>query len=364
MRISSLDIAPRALFVLLLMGLGACQMQTTDEKASAVGLNIQDWRNFCDRFVTNDGRVIDEAQQRVTHSEAQAYAMLLATAYDDRKMFDRLWSWTRAHLQVRANDHLLAWLWREEEQRVLDFNNATDADLVVIWSLWRASRLWKDSEYEQEAQRMASSLSALLRSTLYGPVLRPGAEGFPVREGLILNPSYWVFPVFRDLRGQVRGVDWRALDDSAMKWLRHSGLGSWRLSPDWVHIWPDGRIQAWEDRPARFSYDAIRVPLFLAWVGREQALSPYLRFWRMFSMREWFPDQVDLSHDLVHMRKDFAVPAAMFSLLQHVVGENASFPSVRWYAGINAYEAALQMFCQMAWLDVDAQRRKGDGGGS
>ncbi len=340
------------LLCLVLMFMTACQSEIPPPAHS---MQQSDWQTYCSRFVTSDGRVIDEAQHMVTHSEAQAYSMLLATAYADEAMFDRLWQWTKAHLQQRPGDHLLSWLWRQEEQRVLDANNATDADIVAAWALYRAARLWHDEAYREEAGKITASLAGLQRRTIFGEVLRPAAEGFPVDHGMVLNPSYWVFPAFNELAQEDHHLNWQALADSAIKILAHARFGSWQLPPDWLHLADDGSLTPWAARPAVFSYDAIRIPLFLAWAGKKDALTPCHRFWQLFSMQGWAPDRLQLETDEVHLRQDFAVPHAIFLLTEHVLNQAQRWPEVIWYKHINSYEAALQMFCQMAWKQQEGE---------
>src|SRR5436309_1896309 len=41
------------------------------------------WRSYKARFVTDQGRVVDTANGRISHSESQGYGMLLAVAAGD-----------------------------------------------------------------------------------------------------------------------------------------------------------------------------------------------------------------------------------------------------------------------------------------
>ena len=63
--------------------------------------------------------------------EGQAYAMLLSVAADDRSRFDRVWGWTRAHLQ--RSDGLLSWRWADGH--VVQDEPAADADLDAARAL-------------------------------------------------------------------------------------------------------------------------------------------------------------------------------------------------------------------------------------
>src|SRR5476649_2943550 len=93
------------------------------------GLSGSDWSIFRQNFISPEGRVIDTGNGNVSHSEGQGYAMLIATAYGDRKTFDRVWKWTQTNLQTRPNDKLLSWLWKPDGSSdggvVADPNNAS-----------------------------------------------------------------------------------------------------------------------------------------------------------------------------------------------------------------------------------------------
>ena len=173
--------------------------QTPDSSLSA-GL----WSDYRHAYIRDDGRVVDNGQQGISHSEGQGYAMILAAAANDRQTFAQVWSWTRRHLQVRA-DALLAWKWDPQKGEVVDTNNATDADLLVAWALLRAARRWEVPAYRDEAMRIAQDIrSQLVIEASIGPILLPGAFGF-IHDGVVtINPSYWIFPALTELDRQMR----------------------------------------------------------------------------------------------------------------------------------------------------------------
>ena len=61
------------------------------------------WQAYKSAFVSPGGRVVDNANGDISHSEGQGYAMLLAVAADDRSAFDEIWGWTRAQLMLRED---------------------------------------------------------------------------------------------------------------------------------------------------------------------------------------------------------------------------------------------------------------------
>ncbi|MGH6925464.1 MAG: glycosyl hydrolase family 8, partial [Propylenella sp.] len=88
------------------------------------------WENFAGRFITPEGRVVDDANSSISHSEGQGYGMLLAAFAGDEAVFRRLWAWTETELLVR-DDGLAAWRWEPDaDPHVTDLNNATDGDIL------------------------------------------------------------------------------------------------------------------------------------------------------------------------------------------------------------------------------------------
>jgi endoglucanase len=257
-----------------------------------------DWTNFKQRFMESGGRVLDRSQGNSSHSEGQGFAMLLAVRYGDRAAFDRLWQWTQQHLQVRE-DSLLAWRW-QPVIGIADRNNASDGDLLVAWSLLRAYEKWNIPKYLEDSQKIAQDIrKKLLRKTAHGLILLPGIEGFDNPEGITINLSYWVFPALGEITRADPSPEWDELTRTGLAILQYAKFGKWGLPPDWVllgeKVKPSNRFQG------RFSYDAVRIPLYLLW-GRQESkslLKPYHDFWSQFIGGNIMPAWTNLSDDSV-----------------------------------------------------------------
>lgn len=255
-----------------------------DREAPLAGslANLPAWRSYKARFVTEAGRVVDTANGMISHSEGQGYGMLLAVAANDRATFDRLWGWTRANLMVR-NDQLIAWRWEPDKRpAVSDLNNATDGDLLVAWALAEASEAWSDVALKVAGRRIAVEVGRklILPKTPYGPVLLPGVAGFAAEDrsdGPVVNPSYWLFPAFARLHLVAPEFDWAGLGRSGLAILERARFGEARLPTEWVSL-AGAEPRPAEGFPPHFGYNAIRVPLYLAWagVGRREHYGPFL----------------------------------------------------------------------------------------
>jgi endoglucanase len=99
---------------------------------------------------------------------------------------------------------------------------------------------------------------------------------------VVLNPSYYACPAIRLLARAVPDPAWLRLVADGLGLLRAARFGRWGLPPDWLALHrADGRLSLAPGRAPRFSYDAVRVPLYMAWAGLEDE-SPVraaLAFW-------------------------------------------------------------------------------------
>jgi len=247
------------------------------------------WTTFKEKFMTNEGRVVDDANNDVSHSESQGYGLILSEANKDRVAFERIWHWTEQNLRKR-NDHLFAWRWvnNSPEGHVPDTNNATDGDLLIAWGLARGASAWADAGLRDSARDIARDVrQEMLRPSRYGPVLLPGEYGFDRSDGVIINLSYWVFPAFRDLAKIDPSPDWQLLEQSGLKLVEAVRFSPWRLPPDWVLLASDSMKLPDGFEPV-FGYNAVRVPLYLAWAGIEPA--EYYAPFRQLSVFSLYPE--------------------------------------------------------------------------
>jgi endoglucanase len=111
--------------------------------------------------------------------------------------------------------------------------------------------------------------------------LLPGVEGFVKIGHVVVNPSYYAFPMIRQLSLAFPSPVWAQLEQNGVRMISEAKFGKWSLPSDWLQVRrADGAVSMAESFPQRFSYDALRIPLFLAWSGlapdTTRAIS---RFW-------------------------------------------------------------------------------------
>jgi len=254
------------------------------------------WGTYKKRFV-QAGRVIDDVN-RISHSEGQGYAMLIAAKAGDRAAFDEIWQWTKRELYVDPSG-LAAWKWDDRTaSKVTDKNNASDGDILIAWALAEAAERWGSMKYREAARDIIRAVGEEnIASSPMGTILMPGRIGFSPEshpDGQVLNLSYWVFPAFERFKALDSETDWAAVQATGLKLLREGRFGPLRLPADWIAI-GSGQPAPAKAFPAKFSYNAIRIPLYLAWAKLDQPdlLRPFVGLWN--NELNLGPFEVDLS---------------------------------------------------------------------
>jgi endoglucanase len=251
--------------VLILALLAA--FRTTSATAGPATLLADGWRQYKDRFLTSEGRIVDNANGGISHSEGQGYAMLIAERLNDRPTFEAIWQWTQSNLLVRG-DSLAAWRWSPQTPHVADRNNATDGDLLIAWALAEASDRWDVSEYRETARLIVEDLATkVVTSSRFGPILLPASTGFAGKDqpdAPVVNLSYWLFPAFKHLRAVSDSINWDALTATGKTLIELSRFGPRRLPSDWISLAAAQPAPA-HSFPAVFGYDAVRIPFYFAW---------------------------------------------------------------------------------------------------
>ncbi|HEX4113299.1 MAG TPA: glycosyl hydrolase family 8 [Stellaceae bacterium] len=320
-----------------------------------------DWNIFKGRFIRDDGQLVD-SYSKLTHSEGQGYAMLLALAADDRATFDQVWRWTRANLK-RPDDALLAWKWQPDGKgggAVEDHNDATDADILVAWALHRAAKQWDDVNYDNAARPIAEDiLTKLVREVAGFAVLLPGHTGFTHKDGITVNLSYWIFPAFPSLNELVPSLRWDELERSGFYLSSVARFGRDRLPSDWMvlNAMKDGglSISLSTDKPL-YGFDAVRIPLYLMWDRKisPNTMAPFLAFWKA-TPADKIPATVNLTTGAV---STYAVSPGMHAIMAAV--ETRSSPPERHGAMVlipmlptldrdqDYYSAALGLLVRLA----------------
>ena len=250
----------------LIMGaaIGSAAFAAADLPAPAAGENL--WERYKTRFVTRDGRVVDFYQDEGSHSEGQGYGLILAAANNDKETFDAIWKWTKSNLRVR-HDALFAWRWGKRANGTwdtIDYNNATDGDVLIAFGLLKGYQKWHNEEWRTEALKTVSDLRTKMFLDWHGKtVLLPSYYGFSVPAGVVLNPSYIVFPAYRLFAAFDDRGFWEKAYRDGFYVVSKSYFGEHPLPPDWI-VMNEGGVDIFREKGSLFGFDAVRVILYLA----------------------------------------------------------------------------------------------------
>lgn len=324
----------------LLVILSALCLQNAAAQASS------DWEYFKKHFVSDEGRVIDTYNNKISHSEGQGWGMLFAEANNDQASFDRIWRWTRKNLA--RNDHLL-FSWRYEpahRPRVKDPNNASDGDLLIAWALQRAARRWNNSNYATASAAIRADIHTFLIKDYAGfTVLLPGLTGFTNDNSIDINLSYWVIPALISFAALEPEKNWSKLVTDGQKLLAASQFGEYGLPTDWIRLSADGALAPSPKWPTRFGYDAVRIPMYFIWGS---ALTPELR--QPFSAYWQSSDPVLPWVDVVTGEKAPYAASSGIRAVRALVYDDLSFLSQSPQPGDDYYSTSLLLLSKLAAL--------------
>ena len=340
------------------IGAGALGAQLLTQRAvgQTIGTAIEDWSEFRRRYLLPEGRIVDTGNRNVSHSEGQGYAMLAAVQADDQGSFSRMLAWTIGNLK-RREDNLCSWRYQPDQQPpVTDPNNATDGDLFIAWALLEAATRWANGDYRRRAIAIARDL---LRSCCIQAgnrwLLLPGAYGFQSRTRIVLNLSYYAFPAMRALGREMGDPTWARLESDGLALLNEARFGRFGLPPDWLEIRSGSNdIAPAAGWPARFSFDAVRIPLKLAWSGHAGHPSAKAAndFWLNPDFRA-IPAWTDLRSGQLApypAHSGIVAVARLASAALLARGNAATMPRIG--SAPDYYAAALTMLSRMAWRDL------------
>ena len=345
----------RRAFLRMCAGLGVLALRPAFLRAA----DQDNWTIFKRKFLRGE-RIADTGNGDVSHSESQGWGMLFAEDNNDRETFQKLWEWTSSKLQ--RPDGLFSWRWSPKgPEPVADKNNAADGDILIAWALARAAKRWDDQRLASESQGIRTAIVDHLAVELHGGrrILLPGVQGFARKDSRIVNLSYYVWPAiaaFASMAGDTGGA-WRRLQTDGLSLLDRAAFGTFHLPPDWL-LAGDHELKIADGWPPQFGFDAVRIPLYLAWHNDAPRLGRFLAFWRTPKFGGKPPAWINLRDDSV---APFPAPGgytAIFALCQFVgEGFKTSAPLAGIVDSDDYYSASLKLLSNMAARDAPTVAR-------
>ena len=230
-------------------------------------LNYSYWHSFKERFVESNGRVIDRMNGDISHSEGISYGMFFAVTYGDKETFDKIFNWGEINLPKNQYG-LYSWKWGKNQDNnwgILDSNNATDGDMWIAYSLLLAYEKWNDINYLNKAKELIYYIKENTIVTLEKKsFLLPGAYGFFKNDHMKINPSYYILFIFDKFSIYDHDPIWKNVVTDSIDMFKQSALGQLGIHPDWIKLSTYDMKYQVLPLESKYSYDAIRTPLFLA----------------------------------------------------------------------------------------------------
>ncbi len=256
---------------------GIKSLATDQNEANA--MLLREWEDWKNSRITTSGaggyrRVqTSGSQDFTTCSEGMGYGMLLSVYFNERELFDDLYSYAKKYFNSTG---LMDWS-IGADGKVAGTGAATDGDEDMATALVFAHKKWGSSgkiNYEQEAKTYINNLYRYcVEPGTY--VLKPGNWG----GSDALNPCYFVpawYRIYADFTGN---NDWLKVADKSYEILDQIGKfnNNTGLVPDWCKA--DGteqKLTVWNGASKyEYSYDAARMPWRIAldysWYGTEKA---------------------------------------------------------------------------------------------
>ncbi len=306
------------------------------------------WDDYKAKYLQADGAIVDTYNHNKSHSEGQSYGLMFSCFYDDKDSFDKILNWTDSNLKDKTTG-LYSWTYEREGNKtgVTDKNNATDGDLMIAYALLRAGKKWGDKNYTKRGEEIAIRLLNLVATNYAGyNVLLPGVKGFYYDKYVIINNSYTIYPALDELYKTTHMKQFRDLMVDGKRLLNNLQNQNLALSPDWVKLYQNSENLPAEQWPPRFSYDAIRVPLYLYWQNRRaKELQPYKDYWSMYS-HDNTPAWVDV---VSKQTAPYPMSSGLKAVRDLVTGTAVFEPNIK--LSEDYYNASLSMLAYMAYRE-------------
>ena len=310
------------LSLFLVLSLYCCCFATLCNLTYGEGQQL--WEEYRDYFINEDGRVVDYYNGHVSHSEGQSYGMYLSVTYNDKETFDKLGKWAKDNLGVRA-DHLMAWKWGERSKGtwgIIDYNNATDGDVLIAYALLKADKKWPGGNYKKEGLLIIKSLRENMSVNWKDfTILLPGYFGFDRGDSFIINPSYSIFAAYRYFAKVDEKAFWEKLYKDSLLLFIKTRFGALQLPADWVILNETGISILYEKKPY-FGYEAIRALLYISWEEDFVIPGKLKKILDIYKKLDYIPLWVDIANDSISLTAAPGGFYAVYALAAKKVGEH------------------------------------------
>jgi oligosaccharide reducing-end xylanase len=226
--------------------------------------------------VGNNEAYIYAADSDDVRSEGQSYGMMIAVQLDKKTEFDKIWTWTKNHMEFKDGDHqgYFCWSVRPNGSRNCS-NNASDGEAWLVTSLFMAAGRWGNGSgiynYQAQAQAILDSARSKdaknndatdlfsRKNSLITFVANRDASGYT-------DPSYMV-PAFLELWAVAANKDrafWKKAAVAARAFWKTAAHPITGLMPDYANFDGTPKGPAFNPNAVYYLYDARRIHMNIA----------------------------------------------------------------------------------------------------
>ncbi|GAB6065488.1 glycosyl hydrolase family 8 [Aquifex pyrophilus] len=218
---------------------------------------------YLKNVIQEDGRVIDWHNNGVTHSEGIGYTLFLSVIFGDKETFYKVLRWMEYNMGFNKFG-LIPWLWGEKEGKwgVIDYNDASDGNMWIAYSLLLGYEKWGDKSLKELALRI---IEAIKEHNIYKGekclYILGGSEGFLNDRYVVINPSYYFPPIFDKFYKYDKDEIWKKLKKTTEKIFKKFVVTDILLYPEWVYI--NRKSCKAEEFKGVMGFNAIRIPIWI-----------------------------------------------------------------------------------------------------
>ena len=223
--------------------------------------------------VENEMAYIKDVWNNDVRTEGLSYGMMIALQIDKKEEFDRIWKWTKTHLQHQHQKRKFYFGWHADfNGAILDSNSASDGEEWFVTCLFFASARWGNGEgiynYKKEAQNI---LDGMLNKVGFSDDRKDVTNMFNKKEKQVVfvpageaddftDPSYHL-PHFYELWARWADKEkkfWCEVAKTSREYWKKTVNQNTGLAPEYSKF--DGTPHLpWGNSSKDFRYDAWRV---------------------------------------------------------------------------------------------------------
>lgn len=226
---------------------------------------------------------ISDIKNKDVRTEGMSYGMMVAVQLDKKDIFDRLWRWSKKHMQHQEGQRkgYFAWSCRPDGTKNAD-GPASDGELYYITSLIFASNRWGNNtgiDYLTEARNILDQSMQKSGMTHAAPLVNLEHKLITFtpdpRGGSFTDPSYHVpafYEVWAKWADDGRSSFWKECARESRNYLHNAVHPETGLTPDYSNY--DGSPMGSRFMIGdAFRFDSWRVPMNIAldysWSGED-----------------------------------------------------------------------------------------------